>query len=228
VLHLYALVPAATEPPLDAEGLEGAPLRRLAEGPLAAIVSEHEARARPSEAAILRHAHVVEHVAAGVDALLPARFGDCFRDEEAVRSRLRERSDELLATLEAVRGCVEVGLRVAVRERGRGRSDAGAGPARPATGRDYMRALQERAAEESRRVGAIHEPLGRLARRSVVRRGGDGAPVLLTAAYLVRADGVERVREEVARLQAEHRELALVCTGPWPPYSFAEPETGAA
>ena len=49
----------------------------------------------------------------------------------------------------------------------------------------------------------------------------DGAE-LLRAAYLVDRGGVDAFVAAVRRLQHEHRELSILCTGPWPPYSFAE------
>jgi len=43
---------------------------------------------------------------------------------------------------------------------------------------------------------------------------------LLRAAHLVDSDSVERFTERVAGLQAAQPALAILCTGPWPPYSF--------
>jgi hypothetical protein len=45
---------------------------------------------------------------------------------------------------------------------------------------------------------------------------------LLRAAYLVDRDAVGGFTARVDALQREHPELAVLCTGPWPPYSFAE------
>jgi len=42
----------------------------------------------------------------------------------------------------------------------------------------------------------------------------------LRAAYLVERPVVARFGSRVQRLQAEHPEAAVLCTGPWPPYSF--------
>jgi hypothetical protein len=223
VLHLYAVLHADVSLPADLVGLEGADVRAVSAGRLAGAVSEHAGEPpRPSEEAILRHAHVVERLMGAARAVLPARFGDGFRDEDALRSRLQGRAEELIAALEGVAGRVELSLRVVVREAAPREQE----PV-PGSGRDYMRRLRKRAEEESRRLRSIHEPLARLAVRSVVHRGGSGA-VVLGAAYLVGRDEVDRLRDEVARLQAEHRELALVCTGPWPPYSFAEQTVEAA
>jgi hypothetical protein len=46
-------------------------------------------------------------------------------------------------------------------------------------------------------------------------------PELLRAAYLVDRVAVEAFVDVVRRLQETHSELDVLCTGPWPPYSFA-------
>ena len=65
----------------------------------------------------------------------------------------------------------------------------------------------------------VHAPLRRLARASSRRRVGP--PEILRAAYLVDRDAVAGLAAAVADLQREHAHLRLLCTGPWPPYSFA-------
>jgi hypothetical protein len=45
---------------------------------------------------------------------------------------------------------------------------------------------------------------------------------LLRAAYLVDRGAVGEFVARVRQLQRAHEELALVCTGPWPPFSFAQ------
>ena len=69
-----------------------------------------------------------------------------------------------------------------------------------ASGTEYMRA---RLAQQR-----VVEPLERLARASTA------------TAYLVPTENVDAFREGVRRVQDEHPELTIVCTGPWPPYSF--------
>jgi hypothetical protein len=49
---------------------------------------------------------------------------------------------------------------------------------------------------------------------------------LLRASYLVEQTAVARFRGTVERLQREHPEAALLCTGPWPAYSFMEQASG--
>jgi hypothetical protein len=107
-----------------------------------------------------------------------------------------------------VRGAVELAVRV----------EASA-PNEPTpngtTGAEYIRAKTHRT-EEAR---LLHEPLAFLAREGVVQPG----PEVLRAAYLVDREAVESFVGLVRRLQETHEGLQVLCTGPWPPYSFAQP-----
>ncbi len=68
-------------------------------------------------------------------------------------------------------------------------------------------------------VSAIHTRLSGLAREHARLEGSE----LLRAAYLVDRTAVDGFVAAVRELQHEHRGLSVLCTGPWPPYSFAEP-----
>jgi hypothetical protein len=48
------------------------------------------------------------------------------------------------------------------------------------------------------------------------------ADELLRASYLVERTAVPQFRSVVERLQRIHPEVAILCTGPWPPYSFVD------
>jgi len=136
--------------------------------------------------------------------LLPVRFGTVVEDERAAAEAIAPRSADLAAALERVRGAVELSVR-AVANRGKSPAEGGG---------DYLR---ERVAMD-RVARAVHEPLAALARDSVVLDG----PEVLRAAYLVERGEVGAFVERFRELQREHQDLATVCTGPWPPYSFAE------
>ena len=47
-------------------------------------------------------------------------------------------------------------------------------------------------------------------------------PADARVAYLVERQKVERFSSLAAQLQAENPALRLLCTGPWPAYSFTE------
>ena len=68
-------------------------------------------------------------------------------------------------------------------------------------------------------VERVHERLAGLAREHARHDG----PEALRAAYLVERAGVDGFVAAVRGLQREHPALSVLCTGPWPPYSFAEP-----
>jgi gas vesicle protein GvpL/GvpF len=138
--------------------------------------------------------------------LLPVRFGTLVSDEEAAARAVAERRDELTARLDRVRGAVELAVRAHPREP-EPAPDA-------ATGVDYMQA-KGRSTETAK---LLHEPLEFLARDSVVQSG----PELLRAAYLVDREAVDGFVSLVQRLGETHPGIDLVCTGPWPPYSFAQ------
>jgi Gas vesicle synthesis protein GvpL/GvpF len=199
VIELYAITddPTPPDPPLRAVRCDGLTA-------LCAPAQPLEGELTPE--ALWRHEGVVEALMEDRD-VLPVRFGTLVSDEDAAARAVTERLDELAAGLDRVRGAVELALR--------------AHPRRPGeapladTGTDYMRA-------KARRVEAaqlLHEPLAFLARDSVVQPG----PELLRAAYLVDREAVDGFVSLVHRLAEVHSGLDLVCTGPWPPYSFAQP-----
>jgi len=65
---------------------------------------------------------------------------------------------------------------------------------------------------------AVHERLSAVAREHDRLDG----PEPLRAAYLVDAGAVDHFVATVRELQHQHPGLSILCTGPWPPYSFAE------
>jgi hypothetical protein len=209
VLYVYAFVPAPASVP-EAPGISEAEVRSQPLDGLDAIVSEHDETVEASDEAVLAHARVVEAVAATNDAVLPARFGGMHADGDALRHAVASRP-ELRDSLERVRGCVELGLRV---------FGEATPSSSPSSGADYMRIRLEQRRELDRLSSELHEPLARLSRDSEVNVGATPR-LLLTGAYLVEREQLDAFREELAMLQAKHPELGAVCTGPWPPYSFA-------
>jgi hypothetical protein len=197
VIELVAITDNAAQPE--------PPLRAVQSGALAVLYAPAEEEAVSPEALWRREA-LLEALMEDRD-LLPVRFGTRVADEAAAARAVADRGDELRAGLDRVRGAVELAVRV----RSRAAEEA---PAPAESGRDYIAAKAGR----SRAAMRIHEPLAALARESVIQHGDE----LLRAAYLVEREAVEPFAGHVRALQQEHPELALVCTGPWPPYSFAE------
>jgi Gas vesicle synthesis protein GvpL/GvpF len=211
MIYVYAVLePDTVVAPVA--GLDAAAVRAHEAEGLTLAVSEHDEAPAPTKEAVLRHAHVVEALARTSAPVLPARFGLAFHDESALRDGLGAQAAELLAALERVRGCAEVGLRVLGPEREEPTAQLG--------GAAYLRARLKETTERERLATQLHDVLTRHARESTVSRR-TGGRLLLSAAYLVPQDGVGAFRREVGKLERSHPELALVCSGPWPPYSFA-------
>jgi hypothetical protein len=199
VIQLYAITddPAPADPPLFAVPCAGL---------VALCAPAHDQEVTP--AALWRYEEVVEDLMESRD-VLPVRFGTLVADENAVVGAVEERRSELVASLDRVRGAVELAVRARERE----------APGRPEvapSGSAYLRAKAARG-DVARR---LHQPLADHARASVVL--SDSGSELLRAAYLVSRDEVDSFVALVAELQSDHAELDVVCTGPWPAYSFAE------
>ena len=211
---MYGIVEAAGDG-LSGEGLDGRPLRGLAEGSLVAVVGDYDGSAPEPTAATLRAYERTVRRLMDRDAILPARFGSVLEDEHEVRTLLRRRRKDLVARLGRVRGAVEIGLRASWRDRG------SAPPHAPSeSGTSYLRNRLE-LRQSARRVAGELDPLASVAlsaRRSVAPR--PGVPVL--DAYLVDGARVDEFVALVERLGDALDDVELVCTGPWPPYSFAE------
>jgi hypothetical protein len=140
-------------------------------------------------------------------AILPVQLGRAFRDEAHLASAIEEQAGQLERSLEQVRGCVEFGLRMTTEPAEPPEADSGAG---------YMRARLEQVRLQDDLVERLHEPLARLARATTLQRHAGG----VTAAYLVARDDVAAFEAAAAMLERSP-DATVVCTGPWPPYSFA-------
>jgi hypothetical protein len=194
--------------------LGGLRLRRVRDGELVAFVGEGAA-AGPEDSVeqILSHERVVE-LLMDRQPILPMRFGNTVEHESQIRSLLQDRRRELSAALERVRGAVELGVRAQWSQPSRVAPGDG-----PQTGTDY---LLERLAIH-RRADAVVRGLDRLAgcaRLSRIR--ALSRPTLpFLGAYLVEKARVTAFVGACAELDDELEDVELVCTGPWPPYSFA-------
>jgi hypothetical protein len=202
VIWLYAVCEHPELPLPHVPGLAGAPLEGIADGPLLAVASRHDDV--PDDCAtdaLWTHERVVEAIQTE-RAVLPMRFGTRRACAGSVREALADRREELLAGLDRVRGRVELAVRAME-------------PPLPAPdGRAYLGRRQKAA--------ALHDTLAVFA-VAACRRPERGADELLRGSYLVERPALPTFNAAVETLQREHPEASLVCTGPWPAYSFVEP-----
>ena len=196
MIHLYAI--AEPGPPVA--------LEEIRQGDLCGIFARRGDR-EPTLGALERHERVVEDLM-GVRTLLPARFGSVLDGEDELRALLADRAEEFVAALETVRGRVEIG----VRARPRSVPDVPA----PATGRAYVERKLARLRAARAVQDDMHDPLAASSHAAVARVLAEPEPEF-AGAYLVDRDTVDAFCERVEEV-ADGREV--VCTGPWPPYSF--------
>lgn len=211
---VYGIV-EADRTAVTGSGFEDRPLRGVAEGPLMAIVSDHEGLdLEPSLEVLLEYEQVIQRLMDG-GAVLPAQFASVLASEADVRNMLRRRRRDLLARLVRVRGAVELALRAQWHHAAEDRAHE---PVQSGTA--YLRDRLE-LRQSARRVASELDPLTALARschRALVPK--PDLPVL--DAYLVDRSRVNEFVALVEQLDESLEEVDLVCTGPWPPYSFAD------
>ncbi|PDW01150.1 GvpL/GvpF family gas vesicle protein [Candidatus Viridilinea mediisalina] len=224
MLYLYAITDQPQLPAAPSSGLLGQPLRLIEAAGLWAVVSPIVPKEVQTNAEqVWAHEAVVEALLAR-GGVLPVRFGTILEHEANVEALLHKRAAVLRSDLERLAGCVELGLRALL-------LDLPAPPepepqAAPTSGREYMlrrfaaeQALQARRRQAEAAANQLHTALADYALASVQRQP-TGERMLLSAAYLVRRDAINRFREAVAALDATNAQMQLLCTGPWPPYHF--------
>lgn len=196
-------------------GIAGHPLRGIKDGRLMAIATDLDGPGPDPDAATIDFYERTIQALMDVRAILPTPFGRVLEDDDAVRAMLRRRRRDLLARLDRVHGAVELDLRARWLD-----ASHAAGDPRSESDVSYLRDRLEMR-QSARRVASALDPLTALARSS--RRTLAPHPDLpVLDAYLVDrgrvGEFVAMVEELVARLDG----VELVCTGPCPPYSFAE------
>lgn len=219
MIWVYAIAERPDVPLPAVTGLAGAALEGVRGGGLVAVASRHTDDCEASDVeALWAHETVVERLMAR-RAVLPMRFGSRFGDVAALHHALTGRHDELLAALDRVRGRVELAVRAVA---------SGPVPVQPTaqrvTGERYVRARLEARDRAEAAGSALHARLAALA-VAERRRPRRESRELLRAAYLVERPAVAEFRALAQRLQRERPDAALLCTGPWPPYSFVDGET---
>ena len=211
MIYVYAITDG---PPAPLEE----PLRALEHGSLAAVFRPATAEDRtPNEEALWAHETVLEALMKE-RAVLPLRFGSVLADEAELGELLVAREREFAASLGQVRGRVELGVRATL--------PASVKPARPLSGSEYLQGKLERRRVASELGAVLNAELASAACAATYRTIADPRPEF-AGAYLVEREQVERFRKQVEALRRERPDVEVACTGPWPPFSFAEP-TGAA
>jgi hypothetical protein len=222
-LHLYCVVPIGCAPAADTRGVDGSAVESVSCARVSCWVSRHTVRPAAETAALRAHNDVVVAATSTAATPVPLRFGQWLEDETAVRRTIDEDGERWAQLLDRFAGHAEYGIRVAA-------ALEAARDVRPAvsvTGREYMAELARSQAlaagwraRADRLAGELRDRAGDLIRDSRMeppaRAGGTFA-----FAHLVAWADVKAYREAIGDVRRRHEDLRLLCTGPWPPYSFA-------
>ncbi|MFF3830131.1 GvpL/GvpF family gas vesicle protein [Streptomyces sp. NPDC002458] len=256
--YVYAVCRAGTpvETALAGQpGLEGAPLRTVRAGELAALVSSVPSVSYGTEGVkaqmesldrlevLARTHHAVVEAAYEHAAVLPMRLVTVYLDDGRVGEMLGARAPEFSALLARLEGHVELGVKIyadpreAVAVTGRApETDTAASP-----GRAYLqrrRSQQRNHRETYRAAGSVAAEVPArvdgIARAHVTHRPqqGDLAQAagenILNDAYLVQDAQADAFRAALAGLADDVPGVRVEITGPWAPYSFATPPAAPA
>jgi hypothetical protein len=248
-LLLYGIISSDPDPPRTGSwrlprGVDGAPVYLVEAGTLRAIVSRVvRSTATATIARALAYARVVDAVHAD-RAIVPMRYGCVVREARQVVELLHTRAEEYARMLQAVDGCVEMGIRLLVDR---------AEPATHATfplddvrvpggvfargaGMAYLARRQQIYDDQDRKAREVEAQLERL--RAVfaewfVRCRAEcppAAPVgqvfpahAFALHFLLKREWLPSFRQAFRRIDRAERSRLLL-SGPWPPYNFVGPE----
>ena len=228
-LYVYAVVHNEIAAPeiagaLGTEALTVVPWRGLA-----AVTRRTNVESTTRTLDAIRHHEAVVESLLESRAALPVRFGTIFRDPTSLTSALAEQYDSLTADLHRLAGKVELGLTALWVHPSADDAPTLQPDSVPTTQHAGALYLRARAAHLQReettreRARAIADTLDqRLSTLSLERRV-QLAPtprIALRATYLVERSGVVEFRTTFEEMRGAQKELRLLLTGPWPPYSF--------
>ncbi|UJA19459.1 GvpL/GvpF family gas vesicle protein [Thermoleophilia bacterium SCSIO 60948] len=221
MLYLYAIA-AAGFTATGVRGLAGAPVESFEGSGLAVLATRHEGLdVRPTETFVWAHQDVVERLAERGD-VLPLRIATTLDDGDSARALLSGRRAEFSRSLDRIRGAVEFGVRAIGEEPAEVPvDDRAASSGGPGTAYMLDRLARRRGRDALRRE--VLEPLRPYARDATVRPDR-AAGTALSVAYLVDRDAASDFQLRVAELDDRLAATRLLCTGPWPPYSFVDPK----
>lgn len=236
-LYMYAITDRPDQPLPDQAGLDDARLAQIVWRDIAAVVSAYDgSHLSTSPDELWRHEDVLESLMRDRTAL-PVRFGTLPASRQHVGDMLSRAYPGLVQDIERVRDHVEIGMRFLMTVEPKPETDVSDGAPSAAWSNEQLASemgpgsayLRRKLAHERGlrnrqhawltivrdicRLIADHASASRLDDDPDDRRG-------ISAAFLVLRDRIARFREVVGEAAHAHPELALLCTGPWPPYSF--------
>lgn len=231
MLYLYGIIDGCEPPERMPLGLEGRAACILPCNGFAALTGSLQlGQPLASEVCIREHLRVLEAFMAE-DTVLPARFGTVFAGLRELKAHLALAHDVYVADLRSLRGQIELGVRAATRlaaPAGAHESPEVFAATEPGPGARYLaekhakamhRIARQRQAEHLAKITLA--PLTSCSTRMVWRAVPANPDKLeVSMAFLLSRERLGDFREALTALHLSEPDLAILCTGPWPPYSF--------
>jgi hypothetical protein len=229
VLYLYGIASGREPPEFLPRGFEDRTPAIAPYDGFAAITGWLEKGPPPAtEAHLRKHFRVLEAFMAS-HTVLPARFGSTFAGPAELTAHLVLVRDTLAGDLQQLHGQIELGVRAAWLTAAASASHAsaaffaGTGP-----GARYLAEMRAKAAYRLDRqqaaqdlAGIVSAPLALHATqvewRAIPAASG---PAGVSMAFLLPREQLDAFRKALAALRIAWPSLDILCTGPWPPYSF--------
>jgi len=236
--YVYGIT-ARSHPALP-EGMSGVgepplPVRVLAAGELAAVVSDAPEGLRPKRRDLLAHQNVLAETGAA-GCILPMRFGSVAPDDDSVTQVLGERAQHYQERLRELDGKVEYNVKAThveeavlhrvmaenaeVRSLAEANRTSGGGSYddKIRLGEMVAAAVKAKEAEDAAEVRGALETAG-----AALSVGPESTGWLVNLSFLVARDTAEEFLAAVEQVRTSHPHLDVRINGPLPPYSFVEP-----
>ncbi len=212
-MSLYVYCVTGEIPDLNVTGLQNHPVSVLKFDKLRIVVSDFiGGELKASKDNVFAHERVVVSAMSHATPL-PFRFGTVV-SEDKLRSFVEANAKGLLADLENVQECVEMGLKVLMP------IESPEEPPQVRTGTEFLKMRLKRQEHQKQIAGWIDTRLeGRIRQTdSSIMAGTDRTIVRI--AHLVTKYHLSDYKVLVDLLVQERTDLAFLRSGPWPPYSF--------
>jgi gas vesicle protein GvpL/GvpF len=156
------------------------------------------------------------------ETVVPMRYGCHFQGVAEVRAWVRSSAAYLCALLRRVDGCVEMGVRALLLEKGTPASlarTAAAGAIRPGAAYLAARRVELAPAHHGDRVAQlVREAMAGRFRECFAEGGCSGRRPIVSLYFLVERSRLGAFSEAFGRIAPT--DAALMLSGPWPPYNF--------
>ena len=232
--YLYGIVPAGAVDSIASEGVRGATVTVLAQGGVAALVSDiSDGELRMTRKDLRRHLDVIDEVFRET-TILPCPFGTTLDSREAVvEDVLRAKRDALVAGLADLEGTVQLNVKVRHDERALLRTIVASDPTiarlRQESANDAAYAVrlelgrQVAGAVEAHREADAARLVDALADEAIDVAVERDDALVLKAAFLVARAQQDRFDAVIDRVAAAEQELLrFEVIGPLPPTAFVQ------